>query len=184
MPLYVIRRDIIGVGKDKKKTVGSNLAVCFSNGNGKKKKRVLLAQISGTTQLAAPGSPVTDLTHLCWLPSSYEHLRKKILMWKTFQMLTSTHIPLTTSTVLAFVTETYINHRWFGQRPHTCGFHTCGHRHTNTDIQQEEEALFSVWNSIISAAAKWCAHTHSILHNHTHTHTHLLQYQSASRMYF
>lgn len=90
---------------------------------------------NAVSSAAVSGNPLVSFVLIALL--IYEHLRENTGV-KTHLALTSTHIPLTTSTVLAFVTETYVNNRWFGRRPHTCGLHTCAHRRTNIDTQQEE----------------------------------------------
>lgn len=73
---------------------------------------------NAVSSAAVSGNPLVSFVLIALI---YEHLRENTGV-KTHLALTSTHththIPLTTSTVLGFVTETYINNRWFGQPPH------------------------------------------------------------------
>lgn len=66
---------------------------------------------------------------------------REVIDVKTNHTLTYTHRPLTTSAVLAFVTD--LQKLWVGgwiEFKHIC---TYGHRYTNTATQQEEWFFFS-----------------------------------------
>lgn len=119
---------------------------------------MLLAQITGTAQLAPRYFPETDLINLCWCahPCSIwaVHVREVIGV-KTYHTETQSHAQrlMTTSTALAFLMEIYINYGWL-DRVHT-------HQHIWTQIHKhwyrKNAPFFSIaaGNLIISVAVKW-----------------------------